>query len=202
MQTNGYVICDYSVVKEYFGEYANMMSSLESALRLKADADWDPLKYGGTKPMAGQYGKTTIMPEMFIGLGGFGVGTQLVTWNQLLTTTGAQTIMTGNATGGSIPEDYKMGLAGLAFLDKAIKISEIKLQIGDKKLPRINLEEARCYQQPAIIFENGFIADEETGFELRGFVECRGYQRIALLGMQLNRVPNKLQVSLTGAAIS
>ena len=200
--TNGFVICEYSKVKAEFPEYSSMMASLENSLRIKAAADWSPLSYGGTKPMAGQFGKTTIMPEMFVGYGGFGVGAQLTTWNQLLTTTGNATIIEGNSTGGSIPEDYKMGFAGIAFLDKAIKISEIKLQIGDKKLPRINLEEARAYQQPCVIFENGFIADEETGFELKGYVESLGYQRIKLIGMQLNRVPNKLQVSLTGAAIT
>ncbi len=201
MPTNGYVICEYSKVKEDFPGFSDMMASLEISLRDKATADWAPLTYGGIKPMAGQYGKTTVMPEMFVGFGGINVGTQLVTWEQLFTATGNNVLIEGNGTGGSIPEDFKLGFAGIAFLDKAIKVSEIKLQIGDKKLPRINVEEARAYQQPCIIFENGFIADEETGFELLGYVECRGYQRIKLIGMQLNRVPNKLQVSLTGAAI-
>jgi hypothetical protein len=202
MQTNGFVICEYEKVKSEFPEYRDMMANLEQSLRLKADADWAPLRYGGTKPMAGEYGKTTIMPEMFVGYGGFGVGTNLVTWNQNLTGTGSRVLIEGNTAGGTIPEDFKVGLCGIAFLDKAIKITEIKMQIGDKKLPRINLEEARVYNKPAVVFENGFVLDEEAGFELLGYVECRGYQRIKLLGMQLNRVPNKLQVSLTGAAIT
>jgi hypothetical protein len=200
--TNGFAICEYSKVKAEFSEYSDMMASLENSLRLKADADWAPLNYGGIWPKSGQYGKTTVMPEMFVGFGGYGTGSQLVSWSQLFTGTGDNVLIEGRSTGGSIPEDFKLGLAGIAFLDKAIKVSEIKLQIGDKKLPRINLEEARAYNQPCVIFENGFIADEETGFELKGYVECRGYQRIKLIGMQLNRVPNKLQVSLTGAAIS
>ena len=202
MQTNGFVICEYEKVKAEFPEYRDMMANLEQSLRLKADADWAPLRYGGTKPMAGEYGKTTIMPEMFVNFGGFGVGTNLVTWAQDLILTGAQTLIEGNGVGGTIPEDFKVGFCGLAFLDKAIRVSEIKLQIGDKKLPRINLEEARVYNKPAVVFENGFVLDEESGFELRGYVESTGPQRIKLLGMQLNRVPNKLQVSLTGAAIT
>jgi len=202
MQTNGYVLCEYSKVKENFPGFSDMMTSLEADLKIRASAAWSPLTYGGTKPMAGQYGKSTVMPEMFVGFGGINVGSQLATWNQLLTSTGDNVLIEGNSTGGSIPEDFMLGFAGLAFLDPAIKVSEIKLQIGDKKLPRINIEEARAYKQPCIIFENGFIADEETGFELKGYVECRGYQRIKLIGMQLNRVPNKLQVSNTGATIS
>jgi len=43
------------------------------------------------------------------------------------------------SNGGNIYEDYKIGLAGLAFLDKAIRVSEIKMQISDKKLPRVNI---------------------------------------------------------------
>jgi hypothetical protein len=199
--TNGFVICDYSQVKSAFPEYSSMMASLENAMELKANENWSPLTYGGTKPMAGQYGKSTIMPEMFVGYGGYGTGTQLVTWDQKFTTTGDAVLIEGNHTGGSIHRDFMVGIAGIVFLDLPIKVSEIKLQIGDKKLPRINLEEARAYKQPAVIFENGFVCDEETGFELKGYVEARGYQQIKVVGIQLNRVPNKLQVSLTGAAI-
>lgn len=200
--TNGLIICEYSKVKAEFPEYSSMMASLENSMRNMADSHWSPLTYGGTKPKAGQYGKSTIMPEMFVGYGGYGVGTQLSTWNQFLTTTGDAVIIEGNNTGGSIHRDFMIGLAGIAFLDKAIKISEIKLQIGDKKLPRINLEEARAYEQPCVLFEDGFVCDEDTGLEVKGYVEARGYQRLKLIGMQLNRVPNKLQVSLTGAAIT
>jgi hypothetical protein len=202
MQTNGYVICEYEKVKEQFPEFRSMMENLETTLRNKALADWSPLRYGGIKPMAGEFGKTTIMPEVFTGFLGFGIGTQLITWHQDFTLTGSRVLMTGNQVGGTIAEDYKVGLVGLAFLDKAIRVSEIKMQIGDKKLPRINIEEARVYNKPAVVFENSFILDEETGFELIGYVESQGYQRIKLLGIQLNRVPNKLQVTDTGAAIS
>ena len=62
---------------------------------------------------------------------------------------------------GNLYEDYKVGLVGLAFLDKAIKITEIKFQIGDRKYPRVNIEEAYAYENPAIIFEDYFIIDEE-----------------------------------------
>jgi len=147
---------------------------------------------------AGEFSETTIMPQLFNGI----TGTRLTTWNQWFTATGAQTIMTGTGTGGTIPEDYKVGLVGLVFLDKAIRVSEIKMQISDKKLPRINIEEAFCYNKPAIVFEQGFVLDEETSFDLYGYVLTQGPQRIKLLGLQLNRVPNKLQVTDTGAALA
>jgi len=109
--------------------------------------------------------------------------------------------MTGSGTGGILLEDYKVGLAGLVFLDKAIRVSEIKMQISDRKLPRINIEEALAYNKPAIVFEAGYIIDEETGFDLYAYVTTQGPQRIKLLGLQMNRVPNRLQVTSSGATL-
>jgi hypothetical protein len=66
----------------------------------------------------------------------------------------------------------------------------------------MNIEEAFAYEKPAIVFEEGFVLDEETGFDLYAYVLTPGYTRIKLLGLQLNRVPNKLQVTNTGAALT
>jgi hypothetical protein len=196
--SGGYVICEYEAVKKEFPEFKAVMEALETSLVNKAVADWAPLRYGGIYPKAGEFGKSTIMPQLFADMG----GTRLVTWEQELTGTGHQTIMSGAGTGGIIVEDYKVGLAGLAFLDKAIRVSEIKMQISDKKLPRINIEEAMCYNKPAIVFEEGYIIDEETAFDLYAYVLSRGPQRIKLIGVELNRIPNKLQVTAPGAALT
>jgi len=193
-----YVICDYDKVKEEFPEFERTMKELEDQLVSKAAADWAPLRYGGIKPKAGEFGKTTIMPQLFAGM----AGTRLTTWDQWFTSTGAQTILTGVGTGGTIPEDFKVGLVGLAFLDPVLRVSEIKMQISDKKLPRINIEEAMMYNKPCIVFEEGYVLDEETAFELLGYVLTQGPQRIKLIGLQLNRVPNKLQVTSPGAALT
>ena len=197
-----YVICEYEKVKENFPEFKMTMESLATQLRAKCAADWSPKTFGGLAPSAGQFGETTILPALFrddvmtVANAGF-----MPTWEQWLPTLGHRTIMTGSGTGGIILEDYKVGLAGIAFLDKAIRVSEIKMQISDKKLPRINIEEALAYNKPAIIFENGYILDEETGFDLYAYVTTRGPQRIKLIGLQMNRVPNRLQVTNTGATL-
>jgi len=196
--TGGYVICEYDKVKAEFPEFRAVMQALEDSLIAKASADWSPLSFGGIAPLAGQFGKTTVMPQLFAD----NAGNRLTTWEQTFTSTGAQTIMTGVESGGIIPEDFKVGLVGLAFLDKALRISEIKMQISDKKLPRMNIEEAFLYNKPAIIFEEGFILDEKTSFDLYGYVLSRGIQRIKLIGLQVNRIPNKLQVTNTGAALT
>jgi len=196
--SGGYVLAEYGKIKQEFPEFKRVLDTLRKELIEKAKADWSPLTYGGLAPKAGEFGITSVMPELFAD----NAGVRLTTWRQTFTSTGAQTIMTGVGSGGIIPEDFKVGLAGIAFLDKVLRVSEIKMQISDKKLPRINIEEAMAYEKPAIVFEEGYILDEEAAFELIGYVMTQGPQTIKLIGFQLNRIPNKLQVTDTGAALT
>ena len=193
----GFVICEYGAVKRFFPEYADLMRRCRDALISLAKARWG-LEFGGLSPTAGQFGETTILPALFKD----NTGTRLTTWRQHIASTGSQTLLTGVGSGGIIPEDFMVGIVGVAFLEPVLRVSEIKLQISDKKLPRINLEEAMAYEQPAIIFEDYYVVEEEQAFELVGYVEVAGYQSIKLIGVQVNRVPNKLQVTATGAAVA
>lgn len=197
-----YVICEYDKVKQEFPEFKRTMTNLATTLRAKCAADWSPKTFGGLAPTAGQFGETTVLPALFRDdvMTAANAG-NMISWDQWLPNLGHRTIMSGSGSGGIILEDYKIGLAGIAFLDKAIRVSEIKMQISDRKLPRVNIEECLAYNKPAIVFENGYILDEETGFDLYAYVTTRGPQRIKLLGLQMNRVPNRLQVTNTGATL-
>lgn len=226
----GFVLCDYEEVRTEFPEFKATMMTLRKQLIAKAMLDWSPLKFAGIggagaeaqkganailameeppsgmAPKSGEFGESPIMPAAFrTGTNSSPAATTFTgTWEQIIGfggNTGHQTIMSGANT-GVIYEDYKIGLVGIAFLDKAIRIAEIRMQISDKKLPRINVEEAMAYNKPAIIFEEGYILDEETGFDLYAFVLSEGIQNIKLIGLELNRIPNKLQVTDTGAALT
>lgn len=156
----------------------------------------------------GEFGETTILPPLFNGL--MAAYQPLVTWHQWFNTTSALevvagrtpgiTILTGSASGGRIKKDYKVGICGLLFLDKAIRISEIKMQISDKKLVRANIEEAFGYNKPAVVFKEGYLLDEEKSFELVANVITQGPQRIKPLGLQLNKIKDKVLTD-TGAAL-
>jgi len=200
-----YVICEYEKVKQNFPEFGTMMQNLRTSLLSEAASKWAPLTFGGLNPRSGQFGETTVLPALFNNL----AGTQMVTWRQNFTAVNVaaslagatQAIISGTGTAGTIPEDYMVGFAGVCFLDKAIKVSEIKIQIGDRKIGRINLEEAMVYNKPCVVLEEGFVLDEEEGFDLYAYIQAQGEQRIKLLGLQLNRVPNKTQVTHAGQAL-
>ncbi len=192
-----FVITEYEKVRENFPQFGQVMKRMKADLVAKGTADWANKKFGGMYPQQGQFGISTIIPSLFRDIG----NTTLTSWEQWLTATGNQTIMSG-ANGGNIYRDYKIGICGIAFMSKAIRISEFRMQISDRKLPRINIEEAKVYNKTVIVWEDYFIIDEQNGFDLFAYVQTQGPQILQLIGLQVNKVPNKLQVSNTGAALT
>jgi len=205
-----------SIQKEYPNFKSAFMAS-ESKLIEKCNADWKPKTFGGLAISGNQYGRTTIMPELFddhnaapmdstraIASGG-------ATFRQLFTTAGDQLLMAGNGSGNVIPEDFKLSIMGFAFPNQNQHITEIKMMIGDRKFCRFNLEEMHLYEQPAIIFEEAFEVDEEESFELYGYVEgpiptalgnyAGVWQRIVPIGAAYFRYYDKVGGN-TGAAIT
>ena len=134
-------------------------------------------------------------------------------WRQTFTSTGHQTVISGTRTGNIIPEDFKVAWIGLALPNKNQHLTEVKWQISDRKFGRLNLEEIRSYNQPAIIFEDGFIIDEEEAIDIYGYIEGPVpaipwgpttdviYQRIVLLGAAYYKTIDRV-LGNCGAAIT
>jgi len=194
MGMGGYILCEWDSVQKEYPKFREAFMNLETEVIMKCANDWfpgrDPASVCGyLTPKSGeQFGRTTILPALFQD----NTGTQMATWRQYFSSTGHQRIIAGAKTGYTIPEDFKVAWIGLAFPNKQLQISEIKFQIGDRKYGRIDLEELRRYNKPAVIFEKGFIIDEEQSFELFGYVEEADYQRIVMLGACYYRVIDKV----------
>jgi len=205
MGSGGYVICEWNAIQREFPDFRMAVRDLEEEVIGLCEADWAPRKFCmGLTPGPNEFGRTTILPALFDDH----AGNQMVTWRQAFTSTGHQLLISGTRAGNVIPEDFKVAWIGLAFPNKNQHITEIKFQIGDRKYGRINLEELKSYNVPAVIFEKGFIIDEEQSFELYGYVdgplpESTGdviYQRIVMLGACYFKVVDKV-LGLPGSAI-
>jgi hypothetical protein len=187
MGQGSYVICEFDSIQKEYPDFQLALRKLESDLLTKCAADWGslamPKSFGKLTPGKNEFGRTTILPGLFCPnlltygggqFGGVAVApfiTPPATWRQLFTVAGHQTIMTGARPGYLLPEDFKVGVAGFMLPNKNQHLTEIKMQIGDRKYGRINLEEIHQYNKPAVILEEGFIIDEEESFELYGFIE-------------------------------
>ena len=205
----GYIICEWADVQREYPEFQATFAALENKMIQKCNMDWSPKTFGYMAPRSDQYGRTTILPELFDGFD----TNRMSHWRQTITSVGHQTIVSGTQTGNTIQEDMKVAWLGLALPNKQQHLTEIKWQIGDRKFGRINIEEVNCYKTPAIIFEDGYIIDGETSFELYGYLtgpvpaiawppETDAiYQSFVMLGASYYRVIDKVLGS-TGAAIT
>lgn len=206
MGQGGYIFAEWASVAKEYPEYQRAFAALESKVITDAVADWAPRGNGFLTPRADQFGRTSILPELFNDFS----GTVMAHWRQALTSVGHQTLITGSQSGNTIPREFKIAWMGIAFPNEQQNISEIKFQIGDRKYGRINLEEMHGYSAPAIIFEEGILVDDVQSFDLYGYVEgplpidhqARSiiYQRIVLLGAAYYKYIDKV-LGNTGAAI-
>ena len=220
------MICEWDSVQKENRQFQLAMLKLEQATVNKCLADWKPKTFNINKtlsPSADGFGRTTILPALFDDHTGNQMyydpdpaavapfnDPQQATWRQLFTTAEHQTLITGRGSGNTIPEDFKVAWIGLALPNEQQHITEIKFQIGDRKYGRLNLEEIHSYNKPAIIFEEGFILNQEESFELYGYVEgpipthygayTGVHQRIVMLGATYFKVISKV-LGNCGAAI-
>jgi hypothetical protein len=177
MGSGQYVICEQSAIQKEYPNFRAAFIALENQILSQCNYDWKPKSFGALALNGDQYGRTTIMPELFDDHSGNpmdstrAIASGGATFRQLFTTAGDQTLMTGNRSGNTMPRDIKVALMGFAFPNSIQRISEIKMQIGDRKFGRIDLEEIKTYDEPAVIFEEGYEIDEETSFELFGYVQ-------------------------------
>jgi len=190
-----YVICEEHAIRQEAPEFQRTLRQLEEFVLENTLALWGGYTYGGFRPGKKQFGRTTWLPWLFADENddildihhsptGWGVNSFRQLFTSALPTAavipGWKTILQGgNPTAiGTMPKSFRGALAGFAFAEKSICVNKLKMQIGDTKIQIVDIEEIRNYNKPVLIFEEGFEIDEETGFELRGFFEGPGYQRI------------------------
>lgn len=210
MGQGSFVLCELNSVQAENSVFQRSLAALDQRVIGKCNAEWGPKTFNARKPLSlgeNSYGRTTILPELFHDHS----GADMAHWRQLFTTAGHQTLIAGNGAGNTIPEDFKIAWAGLAFPNKQQHITEIKWQIGDRKFGRIDIEEIKGYNNPALIFEEGYLIDEEESFDLYGYVEgpiaisepfiAGLYQRIVMLGAAYFSVVSKV-LGTCGATIT
>jgi len=180
-----YIIAD---AKEAFlakrEPYINALKLVESAAEARArEVLGDKLRFGGLLPREGEYAKVTIRPEMFKGMAGT---TLSGSFRQNLTATGWQTILECDLSrNGPVGTDYVMGIVGIAILDPAIRISQIRIRKGDWTFSVIDIEEAKVAKGPVVVLfkiseqeAKDFVFDYTAKFYLDAYVLSTGYQTV------------------------
>jgi hypothetical protein len=179
--------------------YQVALKEVEDRLVARAEAKWKKT-YGRFAPGGGQFGRTTILPALFADWRGTGFPLN-TSWRQNILVAGEQRVLSGRNAGWTLPEDFMVAWVGLAFPNKEMTITELRWEIGQTKYGRVNIEEMRGYNTPALIFRKGFEIGEEESIEIMAYVEEAGYQSIVPLGFQLNQQIDRV-LGLCGSAIT
>lgn len=210
MGSGDYVIAEWKSTQRLDVGYQQKLRSAEDNFVAHLEQVWGKTFSRGLTPKGdNQFIRTTILPQLFDNW----LGVPMTTWRQAFTVTGHRTIINGRGSGNIIPEDWAVLWTGLALPNKNQHITEIKVQIGDRKYGRIDLEEIHQYDIPVVIFEEPFTVDEETAFDLYGYIEGELpdngpggaadtlYQRIVMTGCAFARVIDRA-LGTVGAAIT
>ena len=67
MGQGGYIFCEWDSVQKEYPDWQRAFAELEARMVTKCLADWRPKTFGFLTPNAEQFGRTTIMPELFRG---------------------------------------------------------------------------------------------------------------------------------------
>ena len=176
MGQGSYVICEWDSLQKEYPAFQQAFMNLESQVLNKCNLDWSPKKFNLSSTYGSgdsEYGRTTILPGAFDDHNSVPMATwrQAFTAAELALNSDQFTLMAGVGVGNVIPEEVKIALMGFAFPNKNQHITEIKMQIADRKYGRFDLEEMLIMNKPAIIFEEGLVLDEEEAFDLYGHFE-------------------------------
>ena len=203
----GYVMCEWKKVKTAYPEFQRTMAELETEAINLARERWPGFKYVAERafqPEEGESGRTTILPELFADEAGDVLDSDHSpsTWGvnsfrQYFSSTspapvvipGWKTILQGGNPQqiGITHEDSIIALAGFVIPDPTLLITKLRMEIGSRRFPKVDIEEMHGYEQPALIFEKGYVVPEESHFLLKGFFEASGYQRVVPLGFVIFR---------------
>ena len=164
------IIVELDKIRQEYPEYQESIDSVYEQARKVADAKFKGKILGGMFPESGQYGITTALPKFF----DWRAGTpRLTTFRQNYGSSGWNKIFTGVSDEGIVT-----GACGIMIPDPTINVNEIRLEIDNRKYPRINLEEMHGMKKPAVIFREGFVIPPKAQYEMYGRFEAAGYQRI------------------------
>jgi len=168
-----YVIAPYTLVKKEFPEFRELLKTAHDATISRAENIWPGFKFGGLLPGDREFGITTLLPDQVI-LNKARAPFGSYNWLQSFTAPGSWV----DIFSYDVPEDEIHTIVGFAIPDPTLIFSQLRFEIGDKKYPRIDLEEARAYAGEggiAIILktdvEKELVIQEETSVRLRGWQE-------------------------------
>jgi hypothetical protein len=181
-----YIIAPLDKVKgvNSMPEFGDVLKALQDAAIARAEAIWTGYKFGGVYPGDNQFG---ICPLRKNEMAHDVTSTTLsgsYSFRKNLGSTGWHTLFDY-----TVRKDVIHAIAGFIMTDEVLRLLELRMELGDRKYPILDIQEAKSWNRFALLIKEDIgeelIAQEETSVYIRGYVEATGYQNIVPLGFML-----------------
>lgn len=187
-----FIIAPLSSVKGpgQYPEYQDALKSLQDSAFQQAKDLWDGAEPGGLLPGAKQFGIGPFRKNDMAGNTSDSAPSGTYTYNATITAANAWR----DIFNYTVRNNMIHAFAGLAFTDDTLRAIQIRMEIGDRRFPIWDIQEAQIYGRFAVIFKEDqgkeLIARPQERVLIRIYVESTGVQRVVPLGFQLFRTSN------------
>lgn len=181
-----YVIGPMNLVKGegMWPEFGDVLKEVQDMGIKRAQQVWPGFSFGGVYPGDHQFGICPLRK------------------NEMANNVSASTLSgsysfknTQSATGWkeifnyTVREDVLHALAGFAVTDEVLRLTQLRMEISDRKFPIFDIQEAQGWGSFAILIKEdvgeALIAEPLTSVLIKAYWESIGTQRVVPLGFQL-----------------
>lgn len=195
-----YFIAQSNLVKgeNNFPSYESVLSAVQDAVKKRAEEVWTGYSAGGMTPGNKQFGMAPLRKNDMSGDTTDAAKSGTYTFAKTATTTGWADLFNYTVRASNVH-----GFAGFQFLGPTLPIWQIRLEIGDRKYPILDIQDAKTFGVLS------FVLNEDEGGELvagpgetvlvRGYWGETGTVPVKPLGLMAYRELARMLVEATTA---
>lgn len=183
-----YILAEYEQVKGegQYPSYEDVISAVEQAAFQRAQDIWPGFEPGGVMPGAGQFGIGPLRKNDMSNDTTDSTPSGSYTFQKTISATGWQDLF--NFT---VRDNTLLAFAGFKFIEPTLRIIQMRIEIGDRRFPIWDLQEALSYDKFSIVLKEDqgaeLIAPPRDRVLVRGYAISTGTQTVVPLGLHLFR---------------
>lgn len=169
--------------------YRGVVGQVEAAVVSRGESIWEGYSGGGLTPEDNEFGIAPLRKNDMANDTGANARSSSYSFNHTVTATGWADLF--NYT---VPDDMIHGFAGLAIDDPVLRIWQLRVEIGNTRLPILDLQSGHSFDRFSLILKQDqgkeLIAGPRQRVLIRGYWGETGSQRVTPLGVSAYRNSN------------
>ena len=186
-----YIIAELAKVKGegQYPEYEDVLKAVQDAAYQRASDIWEGYEPGGLMPGPRQYGVGPLRKNDMARDTTDSTPSGSYSFTKTLAATGWQDLL--NYT---VRDNMIHAFAGFSFTDQTLRVTQLRVEIGDRRFPIWDIQEAQLYDRFALVLKEDeakeLIANPQERVLVRIYAESTGNQRVVPIGLSLFKTAN------------